>query len=199
MRLEKIRLAVPLKRLLWLVIILLSACQGDASGTTSPPATIAVAVSPTATHVVETYQAGEPVTFEVDNQVYVCQYYKDQIPYTIWQVTATETREVALRHSCIGIGAQGQDEYCEAGEIRIEYVEVGNCSDDIGCGTMAIQETFTWDQQEYVRVMEECAGETIVREVRQSVPVGKYQIVIEQQTAAGEIVTRVIKEFMIVE
>ena len=145
----------------------------------------------------EAYQIGEPVTFLVDEAVYVCQYFDDEIPYAIMQITATGERELALRHSCIGFIGQGVDEYCEEGTIKTIPVEVGRCSDDVECGVLTVKETFTWDQQEFVRVTEKCDGKTIHREIKQQVPAGEYKIVVRLQQGDEELETRVIKEFVI--
>ena len=192
------RLRCLVKRILIFCVCFLSACATATPGTESPSPTVAVDVEPTATSGVESYQVGEPITFAVDDLVYVCEYFTDEIPYSIVQVTEAGERRVALRHSCTGFIGQGVDEYCENGEIRREAVEVGKCSDDVGCGEVAVKETFTWDQQEYVKVTETCAGETIQREVKQQAPEGVYRVVVEQQTDDGEIVTRVVVEFEIV-
>lgn len=156
-----------------------------------------LATGRSASGAVEVYQIGEPVTFLVDEAVYVCQYFYDESPYAIIQITATGERELALRHSCIGFIGQGVDEYCEEGAIKSVAVEVGQCSDDVACGVLTIKETFTWDQQEFVSVTEKCAGKTIRREIKQQVPAGEYKIVVRLQQNDDEIVTRMIKEFTI--
>ncbi len=197
-----------MKRVLLSLVMFLAACGAVTPVPESPthvpvlptpsevPATTA---APTATSTVATYQIGEPVPFSIDDTVYLCHYFYDEIPYTIVQVTAAGEREVALRHSCTGFIAQGVDEYCEDGKVKTVNVAVGECSDEVGCGETAVNETFTWDQREYVVVTEACAGETIRREEVRQVPAGEYKIVVQQQTETEEIVTNVIKEFVISE
>lgn len=184
-----------MKQFLLLLIFFLSACSIATSEIVSPSPAATLGDNPTG--AVETYQIGEPVTFFIDDPVYVCNYFDDEIPYTIIQVTGADEREVALRHSCIGFIAQGVNEYCEDGKIKTEAVEIGKCSDDVICDETTIKETFTWNQQEYVIVAEECAGKMIQREVKQQAPEGKYKIVVKLQMDDGEIVTSVIEEFMI--
>jgi hypothetical protein len=157
-----------------------------------------LAASRSASDTIEVYKVGEPVTFLIDEAVYVCDHFNDEIPYSIIQVTETGEREIALRHSCIGFIAQGVDEYCEEGNKKTVAVEVGKCSDDVLCDVVPIKETFTWDQQEYVSVSEECAGERIHREMQQQAPEGEYKVIVRlQQNNDEELVTRVIKEFII--
>jgi hypothetical protein len=195
-----------MKWILLSLIIFLSACDTSTSVAVSPvpgesdisSPTVSVTASPVASGDVERYKIGEPITFLVDEEVYVCNYFYDEIPYSIIQIIETREREIALRHSCTGLIAQGVDEYCEEGSKKTVAVEVGKCSDDVSCGISTVKETFTWDQQEFVDVTEECAGETIHREVKQQVPEGKYKVVVRFQQDDEEIVDSVIKEFMII-
>ena len=64
------------------------------------------------------------------------------------------------------------------------------------CGAFRIDETFTWYQQEYVEISEECGSETIHREIKQQVPAGRYQVVV-RDWQNDQVVNRVIKEFII--
>ena len=140
---------------------------------------------------------GEKHRFDIDeflinDTVYVC---TDQLPYSVVQITESGEREVMLKHSCVGIVGTGADQYCENGQIKTEFV--GTCSDAIFCEEQSIRETVTWDQQEYVEISEECAGETIRREIRQQVPEGRYQVVVRDMQN-DQVANKVIKEFIIV-
>ena len=163
--------------LLMLMSLLMSACSSIPSAT--PP-------------TIETYKQGEPITFLINDTVYVC---TDQLPYSIVQITESGEREVMLEHSCVGIVGTGADQYCENGQIKTEFV--GTCSDAILCEEQSIRETITWDQQEYVEISEECAGETIRREIRQQVPAGRYQVVVRDMQN-DQVTNRAIKELIIV-
>lgn len=59
-----------------------------------------------------------------------------------------------------------------------------------------LRRTVTWDQQEYVQISEECAGETIHREIKHQVPAGKYQVIVRDMQN-DEVTNRVMKEFII--
>jgi len=139
----------------------------------------------------ETYNIGEPVTFIIDDTIHVCE---DELPYAIIQITESGEREAMLEHSCLGFAGSGVDQYCENGQIKI--VEVVFCSDVMFCEDTRIDETFTWDQKEYVEINEECAGETIRREIKQQVPEGKYEVTL-RFLQNDQVVNRVLKEFMI--
>ena len=107
----------------------------------------------------ETYGVGEPVSFEIDDTVHLCE---GDLLYGVVQVTEEGNRPVLLQHSCIGIEGTGVDRYCEDGQIKA--VVVRECSDAVFCEDTRVKETLTWDQQEYVEIVEECAGETIRRD-----------------------------------
>ena len=82
-----------------------------------------------------------------------------------------------LRHSCLGELGRGIDQFCENEEVRTE--DVRYCSDAILCEDQALDAEVVWDQKEYVQISEECAGQTIRREVKQQVPVGNYRVVVQ--------------------
>ena len=140
-----------------------------------------------------TFKVGEPVTFRLDDTVYVC---TDQLPYAIVHVTDGGQRRVALQHSCMGIVGSGIDQFCENGQAT--SVEVIYCTDAIFCEDQEIRESITWDQQEYVELSENCAGQTIRREVKQQVPAGKYQVVV-QEWKTDHVENRIVGEFTISE
>lgn len=140
-----------------------------------------------------TFRQGEGVTFQITDTVNVC---NDEMPYRIIQVTDGGERRLLLAHSCVGIMGEGIDQFCENGQV--ETVLVNTCSDAIVCEDEKIDTTVTWDQHEYVEIEEECGGQTIRREVKQQVPSGSYQIVV-QDWVDDRIETRVIGEFQITE
>jgi len=164
--------------LLSIVCLLLSAC----GGTRTPSV---------ATLTMETYGVGEPVSFEIDETVYVC---TDELAYSIVQITQKGERGVLLEHSCVGVAGTGVDQFCENGEVEI--VEVGTCSDAIFCEETPTRETVTWDQQAYVEISEDCAGQVIHREILEQVPEGRYQVRVRVLQDDAE-VFRVVKEFLI--
>ena len=53
-----------------------------------------------------------------------------------------------------------------------------------------MDQEFNWDQQEYVVVTGDCAGEAIRHESRQQAPAGVYQVIVND---------KVVKEFIIVQ
>jgi hypothetical protein len=175
-----------MKQLLVLLTLmsLLAACGDEATPTGQPTASASIP---------ETYSIGEPVPFRVDATVNVCQ---GELPYAIVQFTGSGERPVMLTHSCLGIAGVGVDRYCENGQIKT--VEVVFCSDAMMCEDIQVDSTFTWDQQEYVEVSEECAGETIYREIKQQVPAGKYAVTLRFMQD-GQVVNKVLQEFTITE
>ena len=187
-----------MKRFLWLFVLFLTACETSISITVSPSLKITEEVTSNPTSTIEIYKIGEPVSILISDMVYVCRYFYDEVPFTIVQVTDTGQREVALRHSCTGFIGQGVDEYCENGEIINKAVEIGKCSDDVFCDAITYNESFTWNQKEFVSVVEECEGKMIQREVEQQVPEGRYMVLVKLKTENEEIMTRVIKEFVII-
>jgi hypothetical protein len=138
-----------------------------------------------------TFRLGETVTFSINDTVHVC---TGQMPYRIVQITEGTKRPVLLEHSCLGIAGTGVDQFCENGDIQ--YVPVGTCSDAIFCEDQDLDETIRWDQQEYVEITEDCAGQTIRREVLQQAPPGNYQVVV-QDWKEDHIEHRVLGEFTI--
>jgi hypothetical protein len=163
--------------LLGLVGVLLAACGG----------------SPAAPGDLGAFGPGETVTFQLDDTVYVC---NEELPYSILQVTEGEPRRLMLEHSCVGIVGSGVDQFCENGQVTI--VQVGSCSDAIICEDQHVDQTVRWDQQEYVVVTDECAGQTIQREEKQQVPAGRYQVTV-QEWKKDHIGYRVVAEFIIAE
>jgi len=170
--------------LLTLMGFLLAACDG------TPAPTIETAASVTLL-AIETYGVGEPVAFTIADTVYVCE---DELPYAIVQITESGERAVMLEHSCVGIEGAGIDQYCE--DEQVKTVQVVFCSDAIFCEEEPMHQTVTWDQQEYVEITEECAGQTIHREIKQQVPEGKYQVRL-RFWQDEQVEFMIIKEFMI--
>lgn len=139
----------------------------------------------------EVYRVGEPLAFQIVDTVHVCE---DALPYRIVQITQSGEREVNLEHSCAGVEGAGIDQFCENGEVKT--VQVVFCSDAVFCEEQPVHETIKWDQQEFVQITEECAGQSIHREIEQQVPEGKYQVRVhiwQDQQA----VPVTLKEFMI--
>lgn len=126
------------------------------------------------------YRVGESVKFRIDSAVQIC---TNQLPYTIIKPNG---ESVKLQHSCSGFMGAGFDQYCKDGKVVTK--RAGSCSDTISCYNKSIHETFTWDQKEYVEIVEKCGNKTIHREVKKQVQPGEYRIV------AGE---NVIKKFYI--
>jgi hypothetical protein len=137
------------------------------------------------------FELGEPVPFRIKDTVQVC---SDNLPYDIVQVTEAGERRVMLQHSCVGIVGRGIDQYCDNGQITI--VDVIYCSDAISCEDQALDEEVVWDQQEFVEISEQCAGQTIHREVKEQVAPGEYRVVVSDWVD-GHVETRVIAEFAI--
>jgi len=141
---------------------------------------------------IEIYRKGDPVIFDLDDTIFFC---AGQSTFSIARITENEKRELSLSHSCLGFLGTGTDQYCQDGQVKTVFV--GGCSDAIPCGKQSIHETITWNQKEYAAITENCAGQTIHREVEQQVPEGNYQIT-ARVIQNGTIMTRVIKEFVIV-
>jgi hypothetical protein len=121
------------------------------------------------------YNVGQPVVFHIDATILYC---TDQdATFSIRQIVDdVYTREIRLAHSCVGTEGTGFDQFCRNGEIETEFI--GHCSDTIICSHWAIDETILWDQLEYVQFEEECAGQTILQEIRQQAPEGRYVVTI---------------------
>jgi hypothetical protein len=168
--------------LLALMALLLAACDGagEPGAGLGAPADLGA------------FKAGEAVTFDLNDTVHVC---TDQLSYAIVQVTSGKERSVLLQHSCVGIVGRGIDQFCEDGQVKT--VDVIYCSDAILCEDLEIQERIVWDQKEYVPITEDCAGQTIQREVKEQVPPGEYQIVV-QDWKDDRIQIRIVAEFTIV-
>ena len=168
-----------------LVFWALLSCLLTACGSTSEPGTGEGPID------LGTFPAGEPVTFHIDDTVHVC---TDQMAYAIVQVTDSGQRRLMLQHSCVGIVGRGIDQFCENGQIRVE--DVRTCSDAIFCEDQTLDLEVVWDQQEYVQISEDCAGQTIHREIKEQVPAGNYQVVV-QDWKEDHIESRVIAELTI--
>jgi hypothetical protein len=165
----------PMVILLTSLSLFLAACSG----------------TPAAPGDLGTFGPGEIITFHLDDTVHVC---NEELPYSIQLVTEGESRKLLLEHSCVGIVGTGVDQFCENGQVTI--VHVGTCSDAIICEDQKIDETVNWDQQAYVVVTEDCAGQTIQREEKQQVPAGRYQVTV-QDWVEDHIEDRVVAEFEI--
>ena len=138
-----------------------------------------------------TFKVGEVVAFRIEDTVYVC---SDRMPYAIVQVTGGEERPVALRHSCLGEVGMGSDQFCENGQVQ--EIVVRTCSDVIFCEDEALDLEVAWDQQAYVQISEKCGEQTIVREVKEQVAAGEYQVVVQDWKEDG-VEDRVIARFCI--
>ena len=119
----------------------------------------------------------------------------NELPF---KIVNEKGESIKLKHSCAGFVGSGVDQYCENGKIVNEEVYqlcdfskkwCYRCSDAIFQREGYVNETFVWDQKEYVEITEECEGKTIRREVKKQVPDGKYQIIVNG---------KVIREFVIV-
>jgi hypothetical protein len=120
---------------------------------------------------IETYQPGESISFTIDDRIYICE---DELPYRIVQITEPRDRKLNLEHTCLGFAGSGVDQFCENGEVK--SVEVVFCTDVMFCEEESINQTFNWDQLEFVQVSEDCAGTTIFREIQEQAPEGIYQV-----------------------
>jgi hypothetical protein len=134
---------------------------------------------------------GEAVAFRIQDTVHVCD---NDLAYSIVQVTDGGERKVMLQHSCVGIVGRGIDQHCDNGQITV--VDVIYCSDVFSCQDQTLDQEVVWDQQEYVQISEECAGQTIHREVKQQVPPGRYRVVVSDWKE-GQVESRVIAEVTI--
>lgn len=139
----------------------------------------------------EIYRKGEPVIFSINTKVKL---WTNELPF---KIVNEKGESINLKHSCAGFVGSGVDQYCENGKIVGKDIYqlcdfskkwCYGCSDAISQREEYVDETFVWDQKEYVEITEECEGKTIRREVKKQVPEGKYQII-----ANG----KVIKEFII--
>jgi hypothetical protein len=137
------------------------------------------------------FGSGETVAFHLDDTVHVC---NEELPYSIQLVSEGGSRKLLLEHSCVGIVGTGVDQFCESGQVTI--VKVGICSDATVCEDQQIDQMVRWDQQAYVVVTEDCAGQTIQREEKQQVPAGQYQVTV-QDWVEDHIEDRVVAEFAI--
>ena len=114
---------------------------------------------------------GEIVKFSIKAKVNLC---SNDAPYSIVNENG---RVIKISHSCIGFVGSGRDCYCKDGIIDCISVEP-SCSDAILCRKEKIDNTFSWDQTEYIEIVEECEGKTIRREEPRQVRPGKYKIVV---------------------
>ena len=139
----------------------------------------------------EIYIKGEPVIFSINTKVKLL---TNELPF---KIVNEKGESINLKHSCDGEAGCGFDQYCENGKIVNEGVYqlcdfskkwCYRCSDAIFQKEEYVNETFVWDQKEYVEITEECEDKTIRREVKKQVPEGKYQIIVNG---------KVIKEFTI--
>jgi hypothetical protein len=73
---------------------------------------------------------------------------------------------------------------------------VVSCSDAVFCEEQSVDETITWDQQEFVQITEECGDQAIHREIEQQVPEGAYQVRVHHWQDQ-QAVPVILKEFMI--
>ncbi len=120
----------------------------------------------------KTYVSGETVEFTLSN--YLVEYCSDFLPY---QITDSEGESLNIKHSCAGIVGRGVDLYCQAGEIIVENTD-DRCSDAIDCGVKKVSGTFSWDQNIFWSIQEECQGKTISHEESSLVPSGTYHVLI---------------------
>jgi hypothetical protein len=138
-----------------------------------------------------TFGPGETLTFQLNDTVHVC---NEELPYSIQRITEGKSQKLMLEHSCLGILGSGVDQFCENGQVTT--VPVGSCSDAIICEDQQVNRTVRWDQQAYVVVTEDCAGQTIQHEEKQQVPAGRYQVTV-QDWVEDHIEDRVVAEFSI--
>ncbi len=140
----------------------------------------------------EIYKKGETIKFRIDGKVMVIKQGDEELPpYYCIKDIAIAGNILQLRHSCAGFIGVGIDQYCENGKIKT--VEVIHCSDVFESLEQVIHRTYSWDQKAYLRIEEECEGETIHREILKQVPEGKYKIVVYDINGNE----KVIKEFTI--
>ena len=139
----------------------------------------------------EVYKKGEPITFSINAKVKL---WTNELPF---KIVNEKGESIKLKHSCDGESGSGFDQYCKNGKIvGKEVYQLCNfskkwcygCSDVIFQKEEYVNETFVWDQKEYVEITEECEGKIIRREIKKQVPEGKYQIIVNG---------KVIKEFII--
>ncbi len=117
----------------------------------------------------EVYKKGEPITFSINAKVKL---WTNELPF---KIVNEKGESIKLKHSCIGFVGSGIDQYCENGKIVEKAVyQLCNfskkwcygCSDVIFQREEYVNETFVWDQKEYVEITEECEGKVIRREIR---------------------------------
>jgi hypothetical protein len=167
-----------------LLSLLIAACGGTSRPASGDPGEGAPAD-------LGSFEIGELVTFRIRDTVHVCD---NDLAYSIVQVTGGAERKLMLQHSCIGIVGRGIDQYCDDGQITI--VDVIYCSDAVFCEDQTLDQEVVWDQQEYVQISQECAGQTIHREVLQQVAPGTYQVVVSDWKE-DHVERRAIAQFVI--
>jgi len=114
---------------------------------------------------------GEIVSFSIKAKINLC---IDHLPYSIRNENG---KFVNLKHSCSGFIGSSIDCYCK--NRTIDCVPVGpGCSDVIVCRKEKVDALFSWNQMEYIKVVEECEGVIIQREEPQQVECGKYKIIV---------------------
>ena len=119
----------------------------------------------------EEFSQAETIIFSIKAKVKLC---TNDIPYSIMDENG---EPVKTRHSCMGLIGSGRDCYCKNGTI--DCVSVGpGCSDAISCWEEKVDNTFSWNQLEYIEITDNCEGRTIRREEAQQVKPGRYKIVV---------------------
>ena len=165
-------------------LVITSGCQPSPGIQSEATKTMKPLITPTWEEV----YIGESIKFNIKETFH--SFCTNQDQFSIIQILDNEYRRVLkLEHSCLGIAGSGVDEYCENGKIVRNYQ--GNCSDAISCvENFSVNYEFTWDQREYILITEECEGKAIHRELKQQVPAGEYQVIVNN---------KVIKEFIIIQ
>jgi hypothetical protein len=138
----------------------------------------------------EEYYPGEPVVFTIRGRVMLAKEADGTVIYPPFSIWNDQMKKIDLRHSCAKGTVRAYDQFCQRGVIK--EVEVDRCPNAFFNDYGNIDQKFTWDQQSYAEVTEQCGAHTARREIKKQVPPGKYRIV-----ACNSIQSCVEKEILI--
>jgi hypothetical protein len=138
----------------------------------------------------EEYYPGEPVVFTLRGRIMLAKEADGTVIYPPFSIWNDQMEKIGLRHSCAKGTVRAYDQFCRKGVVK--EVEVERCPDAFFNDYGDIDQKFTWDQQSYVELTEQCGGYPARREIKKQVPPGKYRIV-----ACNSIQSCVEKEIII--